>query len=285
MASRTHLTGRQLRLATEIRRMREHAGVSIQQAAALLGVDRTMVSNLEGCRMSITEERVHQLAAHYNCPDAALVDALAAIARSRKSPDQWWNEYRGKLPDGFLDVSELEHYAVRIRTAQTNHAPGLFQTEEYARAVFDLVVPPLRRLDVELRVAHRLARRAVFDRESPTPYTGIIHEAALRIQFGGPKVSRAQLDFLAEAGRQEHVRLLVIPFSAGGFPGAGQAVLYAEGAVPDLDTVQLDTPYGAAFVDSPTPLTNYRALLDLWEGMALPPGKSRDLMRAIARDT
>ncbi|WP_323184079.1 Scr1 family TA system antitoxin-like transcriptional regulator [Streptomyces sp. NBC_01221] len=64
----------------------------------------------------------------------------------------WWDEYRGKLPDGHLDVSEIEHFATRIRTAQTVHLPGLFQIEEHARAIFDFAVPQLPRLEVELRV-------------------------------------------------------------------------------------------------------------------------------------
>ncbi|MGW2087286.1 Scr1 family TA system antitoxin-like transcriptional regulator [Streptomyces sp. NPDC001880] len=39
------------------------------------------------------------------------------------------------------------------------------------------------------------------------------------MQFAGPRVARAQLDHIAE--RSERVR--VIPFAAGGFPGAGQS--------------------------------------------------------------
>ncbi|WP_277994210.1 hypothetical protein [Streptomyces sp. MST-110588] len=32
------------------------------------------------------------------------------MAGSRKGG--WWEEYRGQIPPGFLDVAELEHYAV-----------------------------------------------------------------------------------------------------------------------------------------------------------------------------
>nr|WP_244283146.1 helix-turn-helix transcriptional regulator [Streptomyces flavidovirens] len=263
--------------------MREQAGISIQEAAAMLGADRTMVSNIEAGRTGLSEDRVRQLACHYRCPDSALVDALAAMAGSRRTR-HWWDEYRGKLPDGFLDVSEIEHYATRIRTAQTVHLPGLFQIEEHARAIFDFTVPKLPRLEVELRVAHRMARQAVLAGKNPTPYLGIIHEAALRLEFGGRDVARQQLVHLADASERDHVTLLVIPFSAGAFHGAGQSILYAEGPVPQLDTVHLDTSFGAQFVDAPTPLTNYRSLLDLMEGSALPPDESQKLIRSIARE-
>ncbi|MEV6161684.1 DUF397 domain-containing protein [Streptomyces sp. NPDC052052] len=54
--------------------------------------------------------------------------------------------------------------------------------------------------------------------------------------------------------------------------------------VAQLDTVQLDTSFGGHFIDAPTPLGNYRSLLDLMEESALPPDESRDLIRSIARE-
>lgn len=249
----------------------------------MLGADRTMVSNIEAGRTTVSGDRVRQLACHYRCPDTALVEALASIADGRRAT-HWWSEYRGKLPDGHLDISELEHYATRIRTAQTVHLPGLLQTEDHARAIFEFTVPKLPRLDVELRVAHRMRRQAVLSGDRPTPYLGIIHEAALRLEFGGREVTRKQLEHLANAADRPNITLLVIPFSAGAFHGAGQSILYAEGTVPQLDAVQLDTSLGATFVDAPTPLANYRSLLDLMEQTALPADASQKLIRSIARD-
>ncbi|MBC2874563.1 MULTISPECIES: helix-turn-helix domain-containing protein [Streptomyces] len=283
MTPRNAPAGRQKRLAVEMRRLREQAGISIQEAAAMLGADRTMISNIEAGRTGLSGDRVRQLACFYRCSDSRLIDALVAMAAGRRS-GFWWHEYRGKLPEGHLEVSEIEHHAVRIRTAQTVHLPGLFQTEEHARAIFELGVPKLPRLQIELRVAHRMARQAVVTGPDPTPYTGIIHEAALRLEFGGREVARKQLEYLAQAADLEHVTLLVIPFSAGAFHGAGQSILYAEGPVPQLDTVHLDTAFGAHFVDAPALVTNYRTLLDLMESSALPPDASQSFIRSIARE-
>ncbi|MDQ0774334.1 transcriptional regulator with XRE-family HTH domain [Streptomyces aurantiacus] len=283
MAPRHAPTARHRRLATEVRRLREQAGISVQQAASLLNADRTLVSNIEAARTGLSEERVRQLASIYRCPEPALIDALASLIGPRR-PTHWWDEYRGKIPEGHLEVSEVEHFATRIRTAQTVHLPGLLQTEDYARAIFELTIPKLSRLEVELRIAHRLGRQKILTRSSPTPYVGIIHEVALRLNFGGRGAARTQLEHLAEASERDNITLLVIPFSAGGFHGAGQSVLYAEGAVPQLDTVQLDTELGSHFVDAPTPLTNYRSLLELMEQAALPAGDSQTLIRSIARE-
>ncbi|MDJ0341190.1 helix-turn-helix transcriptional regulator [Streptomyces sp. H10-C2] len=282
MAPRTTPTARQQRFGVEVRRMREHAGLTAARAAELLGTDRAMISNIEAGRVGVSEERLRQLALHYECPDEVFIGAMTEMTGGRKK--EWWEEYRSSLPAGFLDVAELEHYAVRLRTAQTVHLPGLLQTEDHARALFDVVVPPLPRLEVELRVAHRLERQRILDGDAPTPYTGIIHEAALRMQFGGRSTTRAQLEHLLAATDRANITLLVIPFSAGGFPGADQSILYAEGVVPELDTVQMDTSHGPEFIDAQTQLINYRRRLDLMEQRALSAAESQAFVGAIVRD-
>ncbi|MDT3396948.1 helix-turn-helix transcriptional regulator [Streptomyces sp. B1866] len=281
MAPRQTPTARQRRFGTELRRLREAAGMSAPTAAGLLGTDRTMISNIEAGRFGISEDRLRRLASIYQCSDERFVDALAEMTGGRRTG--WWEEYRGKIPPGFLDVSEIEHHAVRLRTVQTAHLPGLFQTEDHARAVFNLFLPPLPRLELELRVAHRLARQTVVTGDNPIPYVGAIHEAALRMQLGGRKVARAQLERLLEASERSSVTLVAIPFEAGGFPLMGDSsVLYAEAPHPGLDTVHMDAPTGAVFIDSPTQLENFRRRLDVVERKALTPEKSRDFIRSIA---
>jgi transcriptional regulator with XRE-family HTH domain len=251
-------------------------------AGSLLGADRTAISNIEAGRFGISEERLRRLADIYECADEELIDSLAQMTGGRKSG--WWDEYRGKIPPGFLDVSELEHDAMRLRTIQTALLPGLFQTEDYARATFELPVPPLRRLEVELRVAHRQARQSVVTGESPIPYVGIIHEAALRMQLGTRDITRGQLQHLLAEGERPNVTLLVIPFTAGGFPLLDSSVLYAEAPTPHLDTVQLDTTTGAVFIDSPTQLANFRTRLDLSEEVALTPSRSKELIHSVLKE-
>lgn len=74
-----------------------------------------------------------------------------------------------------------------------------------------------------------------------------VREAALRTRFGGADVTRQQLEHLADQSEREGVGVRVIPTAVSGFPGAGHALLYADGAVAQLDTVQLDTAHGPAF--------------------------------------
>jgi hypothetical protein len=186
------------------------------------------------------------------------------------------------LPAAILDIDEMEWHARRLRIALSVHMPGLLDTEDHARAVFEQAIPPIRATDVELRVAHRMERRQVLDKSTPPAVDLIIHEAALRMEFGGPKVARKQLEHMLHVSERDTVTVCVIPFKAGGFPGAGQSVIYAEAEVPQLDVVELDSTHGPEFVDSQMQLCKYRAQLDRMQEVALAPTQSRDFIRTIA---
>jgi transcriptional regulator with XRE-family HTH domain len=280
MAARTSPTERQRRLGAEVRKMRTSAGISAEYAAGLLGVDRGKISNIESGIRAISPERLRTLACNCDCQDERYVDALVEMAES--SQRGWWDKYRGALPQGLLSIAELEAHAVRMRAAYSMHIPGLLQTSDHAFAIFRVVIPQLPEHEVALRLAHRVERQHVLDGDNPPDFVAIVHEAALRMRFGGREVARAQLDHLLKKSEQPNVTLLVIPFEAGAFPGAGQTVLYAEGPVPQLDTVQIDNSHGPDFLHADTQLAKYRAHLDWMEGIALSPKASRDYIRDIA---
>ncbi|WP_274561696.1 helix-turn-helix domain-containing protein [Streptomyces spiramyceticus] len=281
MAARVSPTERQKRLGAEVRKMRTSAGMSAEVAAGLLGVDRSKISNIEQGIRAISEERLRTLACNCDCADEKYIDALVEMTGPQKRG--WWERYRGSLPSGLLDIAELEANASRMRSAHSVHIPGILQTSDHALAVFRVVVPPLPEHEVALRLAHRVERQQVLEGNFSPEYVGVIHEAALRMQFGGPVVARAQLEHLLALSEREHISLLVIPFQAGAFPGAGQTVNYAEGPVAQLDTVQIDSAHGPDFLYGEAQLAKYRAHLDWMERIALSPEASRDFIHDIAR--
>ncbi|THA25596.1 XRE family transcriptional regulator [Streptomyces sp. RKND-216] len=284
MAVRKPPTERQRRLGAELRKMREHAGLSLTDAAALHGTDKTTMSNTESGRFGVSQDRVRVWAANYACHDQDYVGALAGMARERRAgAKNWWDGYRDLLAAGLLDLAEMEHHAVALRTAQITHMPGLLQHEDYARAVFNEAVPPLPAEELERKVAFRVGRSRVLHHGDPPACTFLIHETALRMRFGAIAVAKRQLDHLLEQSDHPHVTVRVLPFAAGGFPSAGSSALYASGPVAQLDTVQKDTPTGAAFLHGETQLANYRAILCRMEERSLDHASSRDMIREVAK--
>lgn len=281
MPVRNYATARQLRLGSELRKLREHAGVSSTEAGRLLGTSQAQISNIESSRVGVSADRVRTLARIYSCADQALMDALAAMAAERTRG--WWNEYRQTLPASLLDLAEAEHHALALRVAQVITIPGLLQTPEHARAIFREFVPPLMPHEVEYRVSHRIKRQAILFRDAPPPYTAIIHEAALRMQFGGRETARSQLEHVVAMSERKHITVAVIPFGGTSFPVAGHGVDYFHGPVPQLDTVALDTAHGNALIDAKPRLERYSLALDRMQDVALDPRASRDLINRIAK--
>jgi transcriptional regulator with XRE-family HTH domain len=268
----------------ELRRMREAAGQTAREAAALLGVNPVQMSQIESGRAGISEERLRRLAAHYVCGDADLIDALVDMATDRTRG--WWEEFRGVLPPAFLDLSELEHHAKFLRIISVGHVPGLLQTPDYARAVFSFMVPPLPETELAPRVEHRRRRKAVLEaRAEPITYEAVVHEAVLRIRVADRQVMKRQLEELLSCSEQPHVSLRVIPFDIDGFAAANCSMLYAGGPVPQLDTVQRDTPHGSGFVTAAAEVTRLVALFEKIGKSALGRRESRDAMLRVLRET
>jgi transcriptional regulator with XRE-family HTH domain len=272
-------TVRQVRLGTELRRLRETAGLTSREAAGLLGINPAQMSQFEAGNVGISEARVRRLMAHYACPDSELVEALVEMATDRTRG--WWERYRGVLPPVFLDLAELEHHATFIEEIATAHIPGLLQTEEYARAVFAYWRPELPESELVPRVEHRMSRKVVLER---CPYEVVLHEPVLRTRVADRRVARAQLDALLARSQAPGVTVRVVPFDVDGFAGASAELLYVGGRVPTLDTAQRDSPQGPAFIDAAAQLQSMRTLFRKVQGASLDPVRSRDFIHRLAKE-
>ncbi len=277
MVKRREPTARQMRLANELRRLREAAGLNSRQAAGLLGVAPAQITHIESALAGVSEQRVRRLASHYACTDNEFVDALVAMATDRTQG--WWEEYRGFLPTSFLDLSELEHHARFLRHVAILYVPGLLQTEGYSRAVFSSRLPELTTEELELRIRHRKARQ-----QFTVPYEAVIHEAALRIRVSDRDTSRAQLVRLLELSEADHITVRVIPFDLDGFARASSTTTYVGGSMPKLDTVVRDALHGSAFIDSEAQLNTYRTTFHRVQAAALDPQQTRDFIRSMTKE-
>ncbi|UQI43771.1 helix-turn-helix domain-containing protein [Streptomyces sp. HU2014] len=283
MPPRSNPTARQVRLGSELRKLREASGMLAKEAGTLLGGGSAQISHIEAGRWGVSPDRVRHMAKLYSCGDAALVQALSTMADDHRSK-HWWHAYRGILAPGFLDISELEHHATYIKCLQPVTFPGVLQTEEYARALFGSVIPRLPDEELDARVEHRLRRRVILEQESPPPFEAIIHEAALRMRAGSRKTAREQLEHLTEVAGWPCVTLRVIPFAQEDFIEVTQTLMYAGAVVPQLDTVHCDTPFGGRYLDTAADLDKYQALLDGARRASLSPEESRVFIHRIAQE-
>ncbi|MFD7935199.1 MULTISPECIES: helix-turn-helix domain-containing protein [unclassified Streptomyces] len=282
MTMRNQPTARQVRLGSELRKLRETAGKPAKEVAGLLGSSSAHMSQIEAGSSGISEERLRRLAAHCACTDEELIEALVGMATDRTRG--WWEEYRGVLPPVNLDLAETEHHATFLREVAITYVPGLFQTPDYARALFAYMRPELPESELIPRVEHRMRRRTVIGDDNPTPYEAVVHEFALRIRVADRHVSRTQLLAVLEQIEHAHITMRVIPTDQDGFGGAGASMMYLGGPVPQLDTGLREGATGTAFIDAEPHLNTLRTLFRKVEKATLDPAASRDFVHRLSKE-
>ncbi|GAA3827414.1 helix-turn-helix transcriptional regulator [Sphaerisporangium flaviroseum] len=188
------------RFGRELARVRKEAGLSQVRLAAHLGVSASLVGHIEiGDRNPRAD-----LAAR--CDTVFKTgDLFSHLCRNIASPSGplWFVRW----------LDEIEPRARVLRSWDPLLIPGLLQTEEYARAVFDggRAAPEE---EIEEKVLARMQRKKILDREKPPQIWVLIDEWVLRRPLGNAKVMREQLDYLMDITDRRHVTVQVVPFDS-----------------------------------------------------------------------
>lgn len=270
-----------VRLGSELRLLREAAGLTREEAAERIRASAPKISRLELGRTGFKQRDVADLLDLYGLAEGARRRSLLGLARQANAP-AWWSPYREAIPSWFEQYLGLEQAATAIRCYEAQFIPGLLQTEDYARSVFQLS-GQLSGQDVEQRVRLRMERQRILTRSDPPRLWAIVDEAALRRPVGGPAVMRGQLARLSEAAEERHITLQVLPFRAGGQPASGRPVTllqFVPGELPDV--VYLEHLDRAVYLSKPGDLAHYGHVLGRLAAGADPPIASALLLRHLA---
>ncbi|MEV0090108.1 helix-turn-helix transcriptional regulator [Streptomyces sp. NPDC050738] len=186
---------------TELRRLREEAGLSQEQLGGCVFCTGSLVGQVETARRVPTRDFSERV-------DAALgtEGQLARLAGL---------VLRSQLPSWFQQYAEMEAKAAYISTFQAQLVDGLLQTEAYARAVLGVLTED----NIDARVEARMERQRILLREDPPLMWVVLSEAVLHQQIGGREVMRDQLAHLLSFQESRWVNVQVLPYAAGQHPG------------------------------------------------------------------
>lgn len=248
-------------LGGHLRRLREKAGLTAEQAADEIRASHSKISRIEHGRVSFKERDIGDLLKLYGVADPAERDALMMLAREANVPG-WWQRYSDILPNWLEPYFGLEAAASFIRTYELQFVPGLLQTEDYARSVIRLG-NVLSEEEVARRTEVRVNRKTVLEREDPPRKWAVIDEAALRRPIGGRAVMREQIRYLISMCEHPAVTLQVLPFSAGGHPAMGGPFTILRFAEPDLrDVVYIEQLTSALYLDRSAEVDSYLEVME-----------------------
>jgi hypothetical protein len=247
-------------IAVELRRQRQERGLSHAAVGEIIGRDRSLVAHVESGFTRL--QRAHAIKLDRAWDLNGLFQRLVKIAKSRHE-SEWF-------------TAHLEHEASAslLKIYELGWIPGLFQTERYARAIFEAAGVE----DVESAVKSRMDRQACLHRHPRPRVWAILDESILDLPVGGRDVMCEQLAHLMELAQQPNISIRVVPKAAGAHPGREGSfkIMTVDGA----DVVYTVAPGGGRLVQDAGEISSFKIWFDLIGDVALPKDASLQLLRA-----
>ncbi|MBO0839646.1 MAG: helix-turn-helix domain-containing protein [Sciscionella sp.] len=263
-------TVRRRRLASELRRLREAAGLTIDEVGEKLECSASKVSRLETGQVGVNPRDARDLLRLYGVDDDQL-EALVVLAREARKKG-WWHAYNEVFTGAFVG---LESEAATLRAFQALLVPGLLQTEDYTRAVIKAVRPDATDGEVERRVAARAKRQKLLVERDPPQYWAVLDEAVLWRTIGGVDVHREQLRHICALAALPHVTVQVVPFNVGAHSGLEGPFLILGFPDPiDPDVAYVENTNSGIYLEQPEDVNRYTLLFDHLRAAALRPEDS-----------
>ncbi|MBT8225343.1 MAG: helix-turn-helix domain-containing protein [Dactylosporangium sp.] len=275
-------TIRRRRLAAELRRLRESAGMTLEEAAAQIEVSKSALSRIETAKAGARVPIVRLLLGAYGV-DRDTAEALLGIARDagRKG---WWHQYSHAIPAGLESFLSFEGEATGLRHFATMAIPGVLQTPEYAQTVVREHSMNEPQEIVDSRVRLRLSRqKEILRGRDAFDAWFLLDEAVLRRMVGGRDTMVGQLSFVLELLSAGKIGIQVLPFSIGAHPSmaAGFSIFrFAEG----LPIVYIEHLDSAVYIEDHAKTRHYSQAFERLVEMAPPASQSSQIISNVLKE-
>lgn len=268
------------RLAAELRRLREAASLTLEEAGALLECSGSKISRIENGHVRVSPRDVRDLLRIYGVPrdQQATLIQLAREARQKG----WWQAHGSTVEPRLATYLGLEHAASEIRIYRVSHIPALLQTPDYARIYLSAQRPGASHPGTGQSLTLLTERQRQAAMRPPTLQV-VLGETALRQQPGSPGALRRQLQHLTTLSTQPGTAIQVLPFTSRGLhltiDGNFTVMGFPHPADPDL--VCIGYPTGLLWIEDTAETGQYNTLFTRLQAAALSPEDSRAFMTSL----
>jgi transcriptional regulator with XRE-family HTH domain len=271
------------RLRVALRQARQDAKLTQQAAADQLVWSTSKIVRIEQGTVPVTPTDVRAMLHLYRVSDEPRIVELVELAKDARE-DKGWSTFSDVLPPAGIELFGYESAAKVIYKYEPAVIPGLFQTQDYARALLKALGNSEEQ--VERRLEVRVQRQRLLDRLDRPELNFILGEAAIRRPAGGEDVMREQIAHVLDLAKTEGISVQLLPFSAGAHRGMGSA----------FTVMQFDDPFLAdlLFLEnaeresvSRDELGEIKRYLDLFvelQSMAAKSGSFEDQVRRILHE-
>jgi transcriptional regulator with XRE-family HTH domain len=280
-------TVRRRRLAAELRRLRERAGLTGDQVAERVGWSASKLSRFENAHTVPRASEIRKLLALYGV-EGQSAEELLALAREAAGKG-WWETYSQTLPPEYSALIGMEAEARSALSWEPLIVPGLLQTSDYAREVTNGYlerIAPVPPSETRRRVEARLARQQVLTRENPLRLSVVLDESVLHRRFGNRDVMQSQMKQLLDLTERDNISLRILPLDGPHPIGTGAFVLLQFDAAHDVvyqDVVYLEHLTGGRYVEEEDEAYRYRRSFDRLSEISLDEVRSREMLTAARK--
>ncbi|MDH2390491.1 helix-turn-helix transcriptional regulator [Streptomyces sp. HNM0663] len=260
-------TTRRRQLGADLRRLRERAGLTLEEAGARVGISKATLSRYETKEGSVKWPAVDALCREYGSSEQER-SALVELAKGARIKG-WWHSLADPIPESMSLMLTLEDEVVREDHYACMYVPGLLQTRAYAEAVHRASEMRCSEQEITHMVDIRMKRQELLDREEPPHIWAVVDEAVIRRVVGGRSVMRRQLDHLRTLAGEPHITVQVLPFATGAHAAAVGSFVVLGGPTPELDVVYVDIIGGGLFMEKPEELDRYKLAFEYLRAQAL----------------
>ncbi|SNS34284.1 helix-turn-helix domain-containing protein [Actinomadura mexicana] len=275
-------TVHQRRLRVELRRAREAAGLTQEQAAKALEWSLSKIIRIEGGMVRVAVSDVRVMLQQYGVPSERYDEFLGLARAARETA--WWSAYRRVLSPQMAELIGFESAAGVCREFDPVLVPGLLQTSAYAKEILTNLRGEVTAEQINELVEVRLRRQEIFEGDDPPRFYFVIDEAAIRRLVGGAAVMRAQLSHLLEMTKRPNVTIEIVPLDRGAHPGlSGPFKLLEFVEAEDDDVLYLEGAQGELIGrDYREDIVRYREKFEVLRRISLGPEGSAVLLNTVA---
>ncbi|NKI41481.1 helix-turn-helix domain-containing protein [Streptomyces physcomitrii] len=256
-------------LGSALRALRVSSGLEAKAVARGAAMSRSKLSKIENGNVAPSLTDVDSVLTVIGVSEEVKAEYMAAAREAATEVTAWRLFRRLGYSRKQQQVQSLEARTALLRLFQPSLIPGLLQTPEYVRAVFE--PKDLTDGQLESTISARLARQSVLYAQGKD-FQFLITESVLRWLVVPPLVMVGQLDRLLSLSRLPNVDIRVVALSVPQKDFAGHSF-----CLFDDRTVTVETVHAEIVVTDPRDVALYVSKFERFRESAV----SGDAMRAL----
>ncbi|MGH3771009.1 MAG: Scr1 family TA system antitoxin-like transcriptional regulator [Pseudonocardiaceae bacterium] len=269
----------QRKLARTLRRLREEAGLSLEEAAPKLDWSTSKLGRIETADQGVDVHGVRSMLDLYNVGGDRWAEIIDLTREAKKRSE--WHAY-GLSAQGYFG---LEMDATVVHEYQLAHVPGLLQTEDYMRALFRNSRRCPTDAEIDRDAQARLFRQRRLTEQPALELVAIMDESVLRRPVGGVEVLRAPLRHLVAVADLASVSFQVLSTSLGAHSGMnGSFAVLGFGEPDEPEIAYVEHTASALHLDKAPAVQACKVVFDRLRTEALSPCDSAALVERLASE-